>query len=510
MIVKTIKILHIEDNAIDADLVARELKKANMPFSQIIVNSKDAFSNALEMTMPDIVLSDHSLPSFNSLEAIKIIKSKGILVPFILITGNTSEEFAVSVIKAGADDYVLKDRIQRLPSAIKNAVERFELDVIRLTIKKEKEEGDKLAIEELKKLTERLQLATSSSGIGIWEWDIITNQAIWDKEMYTLYGIKPANNTFIFNNWLSCLHPDDQHKGAENIQLAISGEKEFNTEFRIVWGDGSIHYIKARGVVEWDDDKNPVRMLGANWDITNLKLLEAEKDKVTKAVEISEKRARSFAKQLNDVLEEERSHIAREIHDEFGQQLSGIKMSLSLLLKNSGSSPTVQVIVDHLISDVDNSIKSLRRIANELRPVLIDKFGLFAAIECLVKEFEKKTGISSRVYVDINQPNINKKVEINIFRICQEALTNIAKHAEASEVKISIENHHQRLLIKINDNGKGISHQTLHNPLSMGLLNMKERANLIGAELSVRSNARQGTFIKLEVNTNEGENTDRR
>jgi signal transduction histidine kinase len=506
---KTIRILHIEDSATDAELVARELKKANIPFSQIIVNTEDAFINALEMTMPDIVLSDHSLPSFNSLQAIKIIRNKGILVPFILITGNTSEEFAVSVIKAGADDYILKDRIQRLPSAIKNAVEKFESDITRLTIKKEKEDGDKLAIDELKKLTERLQLAASSSGIGIWEWDIVTNQAIWDEEMFKLYGIKPKGNTFIFNNWLSCLHPDDQHAGAENIQLAIKGEKEFDTEFRIVWSDGSIHYIKARGVVAWDENKNPIGMLGANWDITTLKLLVAEKEKITKAIEISEKGARSFAKQLNEVLEEERSHIAREIHDEFGQQLSGIKMSLTLLLKNSGSNPTVQVIVDHLISDVDNSIKSLRRIANELRPVLIDKFGLFAAIEWLVKEFEEKTGISSRVYVDINQPDMNKKDEINIFRICQEALTNIAKHAEASEVNISIESHHQRLLIKINDNGKGISHQTLHNPLSMGLLNMKERARLIGAELNVKSKAGLGTFIKLEISINEGENTDR-
>ncbi len=506
---KTIRILHIEDSTADAGFVARELRKANMSFNQIVVNTEDAFVNELELAMPDIVLSDHSLPAFNSLEALKIIQNKGLIVPFILITGNTSEEFAVSVIKAGADDYILKDRIQRLPSAIKNAVEKFESDMIRLAIKKEKEDGDKLAIDELKKLTERLKLATSSSGIGIWEWDLISRRFIWDEKMYQLYGIQPIDNTFIFNNWISCLHPDDQLECAENIQLAIRGDKEFDTEFRVIWGDGSIHYIKARGVIEWDDHKNPVRMLGANWDITNLKQLEVEKDKITKAIEISEKRARSFAKQLNEVLEEERSHIAREIHDEFGQQLAGIKMSLSLLLKNCGSGLSNEMIVNNLIADVDHSIKSLRRIANELRPVLIDKFGLFAAIEWLVKEFEQKTGISSRIYVDINQPNINKKDEINVFRICQEALTNIAKHAEASTVNISIENHHHRLLIKINDNGKGISHQTLHNPLSMGLLNMKERANLIGGELNIMSKAGRGTSIKLEIKVNEGENTDR-
>lgn len=231
-----------------------------------------------------------------------------------------------------------------------------------------------------------------------------------------------------------------------------------------------------------------------------------ERKRIISDLEISEKRARSFAKQLNDVLEEERSRIAREIHDEFGQQLSGLKMALSSLKRNPGVHSDVGPVLDTIVADVNMSIQSVRQIANELRPVLIDKLGLFAAIEWLVNEFEKKTGITSQIHVDIEQPVINKTLEINIFRICQEALTNITKHAEASMVNIRIENKNKLLCIRITDNGKGIAPSTLHNRLSMGLLNMKERANLIGAELNIDSSAGKGTIIELKVNINGNEN----
>ena len=242
-------------------------------------------------------------------------------------------------------------------------------------------------------------------------------------------------------------------------------------------------------------------------ELTSLSLYKSivystERKRIISDLEASEKRARSFAKQLSDALEEDRTRIAREIHDEFGQQLSGLKMSLSSLKRNEGVHSDVVPIIDAIVADVNTSIQSLRQIANELRPVLIDKLGLFAAIEWLVSDFEKKTGISSRLHVDIDQPSMNKMLEINIFRICQEALTNITKHAEATMVNIRIENKfNETLLIRIADNGKGIQSSALHNPLSMGLLNMRERANLIGEELNISSSSK-GTIVELIVNIN--------
>src|SRR4051794_3863646 len=112
-----LKILHLEDLPHDAELVERELKKGELAFEKIVVSTKKEFTDALEGFIPDIILSDHSLPAFNSQQALKIVKEKGLKIPFILITANISEEFAVNIMKDGAWDYILKDRLQRLPNA---------------------------------------------------------------------------------------------------------------------------------------------------------------------------------------------------------------------------------------------------------------------------------------------------------------------------------------------------------------------------------------------------------
>ena len=231
-------------------------------------------------------------------------------------------------------------------------------------------------------------------------------------------------------------------------------------------------------------------------------LYSLERRKIVASLEESERRVRSFARQLSEVVEEERARIAREIHDEFGQQLSGIKMSLSALKRNGGKQADIVPIIEVIVDEVNESIQSLRKISNELRPALLDKLGLFSAIEWLVSEFKRKTGIEGYFNALTFQPQINKDTEINIFRICQEALTNIGKHAEATLVSIGVAAENDDLKIKIADNGKGISVGMLRDPLSSGLLNMRERANLIGADIEITSGPDGGTTITLFVNSN--------
>jgi signal transduction histidine kinase len=232
-----------------------------------------------------------------------------------------------------------------------------------------------------------------------------------------------------------------------------------------------------------------------------------EHKKNISALETSEKRVRNFANQLNNALEEDRARIAREIHDEFGQQLSGLKMSLVALKKSGMKGIDQETFINALIADVNISISSVRQIANELRPILIDRLGLYAAIEWLFDEFEKKTTIKCQIYGETVLPAFTKEVEINVFRICQETLTNIAKHGKATIVKIQIESLTNELIIRIIDNGDGINWDKIHNSMSMGILNMKERAKLIGAELNILSSLSKGTIIELNVAINGKENT---
>ena len=225
--------------------------------------------------------------------------------------------------------------------------------------------------------------------------------------------------------------------------------------------------------------------------ILNIELKKA-KEKLTK----SEAQIRNFAHHLNHVQEEEKAHLAREIHDEFGQRLAGIKMSLSLLkIENHPTVSETEKKINNLKEEIDTLIQSLRKIATALRPSILDTLGLIPSIEWYAKEFETHSNIKCQMEIIGNKQKFEKNISICFFRICQEALTNISKHAEAKKVKISVAHNNNALSLEISDNGKGISSEKLENPFSMGLLGMKERAKIIGADLVVTSKINCGSLL---------------
>ena len=216
-------------------------------------------------------------------------------------------------------------------------------------------------------------------------------------------------------------------------------------------------------------------------------------------LEKSESEIRQFAKQLNKVLEDERSRIAHEIHDELGQQLSGIKMSLSSFKKLVLGNKLLEGMVGTMVEDIDRTVQSLRTIATELRLGILDTLGLIASLEWLAKEFENKTKIECHLDIDVNDLFYEHMLSTCFFRICQEALTNITKHASATEVAIEVRQDKNGLELKITDNGIGIDDEKLENPFSIGLLGMRQRAKLVGATLAITSQPGSGTCILLKA-----------
>jgi PAS domain S-box-containing protein len=214
-----------------------------------------------------------------------------------------------------------------------------------------------------------------------------------------------------------------------------------------------------------------------------------------------ENQIRRFARQLNHMLEDERSRIAREIHDEFGQQLMGLKMSLSYLEKLEDLPGDAGGVVRELLNGVESTFQSLRNFATELRPGILDTLGLIPSIEWLVRGFEKKSGITCVIDLEVRQQIFDWDLSIAYFRICQEALTNILKHAEASEVTISVRQDGEILSMEIADNGTGMLTEKVETPFSLGLLGMQERARLIGGALTINSRPGKGTSIHLEAKT---------
>jgi signal transduction histidine kinase len=209
---------------------------------------------------------------------------------------------------------------------------------------------------------------------------------------------------------------------------------------------------------------------------------------------------------LQSVREEERSHIAREIHDELGQQLTAMRFDLISLrnrqmqasAKGETAAPLTTRFAD-LIGMIDAMIADVRRIATELRPAILDTFGLNAAIEWLAEDFQKRTKISC-VYegtYDLagDGREIARELSTTAFRICQESLTNIARHAQATEAHIHLRAEGEWLSLEVSDNGVGISQETLMNTRSLGVVGMLERARIAGGELFIGNGPVSGTVI---------------
>lgn len=290
---KTINILHIEDDEDDSMLIAMELGKANMLFNHFIVSTKQEFLRELELVEPDIILSDHSLPAFNSLEALKVVRQRSKRIPFILVTGNTSEQLAINLLKEGADDYIFKDNMHRLPFAVLNAVRTAEAEPDNQPMPKEQLQVKSPAATEMGTFNQRLQLATGLAGIGIWEWDIVNDYFYVDEGMCRLYKADQFGSTY--QDWLSRLHPEDRQATDQAIQRAIATKTQCNAEFRIIITDTHIRYIKAVATIDQDQAGKAIRMTGINLDITkqkkdeqHFKLLESVITHTSDAVMITE------------------------------------------------------------------------------------------------------------------------------------------------------------------------------------------------------------------------------
>jgi signal transduction histidine kinase len=214
-----------------------------------------------------------------------------------------------------------------------------------------------------------------------------------------------------------------------------------------------------------------------------------------------EQQLRHLSARLQSVREEERKGIAREIHDELGQQLTGIKMDLSWLYKkiNYEQPDELQEKVKILIALTDTTIKTVRKIATELRPGLLDDLGLIAAIEWQCSEFEKRTGIRCVFSTRLDDADFGTTISTEVFRIVQETLTNVLRHANATHVEIKMTLLEDDLHVEITDNGQGISLEEIRNTKSLGLLGMGERAKILNGTFSITGAPGNGTTVRLHI-----------
>ncbi|TAH39912.1 MAG: PAS domain S-box protein [Bacteroidetes bacterium] len=208
---------------------------------------------------------------------------------------------------------------------------------------------------------------------------------------------------------------------------------------------------------------------------------------------------RQLTTHLQNIREEERLALSRELHDEIGQQLLAIKIDVSRLSGYIGDNEKAQKLIKDIKELIDSSVSSVRRINSELRPSLLDDIGLFATLEHQVKEFERRTNINFDFHITMDEPNLDSKISIGIFRIFQESLINVVKHAGANNVSAQLNQKNGNMELIISDNGKGFEISDGFTNKTFGLLGMKERASMMNGKLDVKSIPGKGTTLRLTV-----------
>ncbi|HUO77060.1 MAG TPA: PAS domain S-box protein [Thermodesulfovibrionales bacterium] len=346
--------------------------------------------------------------------------------------------------------------------------------------------------EALQRSEKSLSEAQRIAGLGNWEWDLLTNELRWSDETYRIFGLTPQQTATTYVAFLNYVHPDDREFVKKSVNEAIYDRQPYNIEHRIVLPNGLLRVIHEQGEVRFDDRDEPINIVGTVQDITERKRAEEE-------LTYSREQLRNLSMHLQSVREEERTTIAREIHDELGQVLTALKMDLSWLDKKHRGDKSLAERTKSMLSLVDSTIQTVKRISSELRPGVLDHLGLAAAIEWQAKEFEKHTGIACDVSVDPDDIVLDRHHSTTIFRIFQEALTNVARHAHATKVRISLHEKAEGIALHVEDDGRGIKKKQLNSPQSFGLIGIRERVHFLNGEIKIKGIRNKGTSLTIHI-----------
>jgi PAS domain S-box-containing protein len=279
-----------------------------------------------------------------------------------------------------------------------------------------------------------------------------------------------------------------------NVKKVFQTGKPLNVESKIAFGTREI-WVNT-WLVPFQKENNLVQsILGISRDITERKKAEEE-------LQNSQKKLRALSARLQSVREEERAKIALEIHDDLGQALTGLKLDSAWVMKNL--LPDQTALKDKLQAmgkRIDHTVRSVRRLSTELRPRILDDFGLVAALEWQAQEFENRTGIRCRFRSSLQRPDLHPDRSVAVFRIFQETLTNVVRHSGATKVEAALRKEGKWLRLTVRDNGRGISEEEISRTKSLGLVGMRERAILLGGELTIQGKPGKGTTLILKIPT---------
>jgi PAS domain S-box-containing protein len=338
-----------------------------------------------------------------------------------------------------------------------------------------------------------LNHAQAIAKLGSWESHLTSGEEHWSDEVYRILGYAPRAFPPSQTRLLERIHEEDRERVRQRLEKAVDGESGFDTEFRVVRPDGQHRFVRCRGEIARDHRGQGETVIGTLLDFTERKQTEI-------SLEQSRQTLRELAQHLQSVREEERSNISRQIHDELGQSLAAMKIDIVRLRSRLGAeSPQVNALLESLLGSVGATIATVQRVMEELRPSILDDLGLVPATEWQIEQFQRRTGILCSMNASDGELDLSKEANTALFRILQETLTNVARHANARQVRIELYREGPRLVLEVTDDGVGISSLDLDNNRSLGILGMRERAQVFGGQVDIERGENGGTRVRVSL-----------
>jgi PAS domain S-box-containing protein len=317
-------------------------------------------------------------------------------------------------------------------------------------------------------------LAQQAARIGAFEWNAATEVDTWTPELEAMYGLPPGGFARTLRAWEELIHPDDRANAVALIKQALESGLPTEGEWRVIWPDGSVHWLFGRWQAFKDEAGKPKTMTGVNIDVTERKRLERE---------------------IIEASDSEMRRIGHDLHDGAGQRLTALGLfCASLQQELQTDAPKFSEPFKKIGNELHETIRQIRMLSHGLAPISFEENGLAEALRRLANDTSTVAKVNCEFTESAARTVCEPKTAAQLYRIGQEAVTNALKHGQASKIQIALESSQKGTELRVSDNGKGFS-KTVSNGYGLGLHAMKYRADLIGAELQIDSQIAQGTRI---------------
>jgi two-component system sensor histidine kinase UhpB len=486
---RALRILILEDLSTDAELMAYELRQGGIKFTLRRAEDKAGFIQALEDYRPDLILSDFHLPDFDGLSALALAREKCPETPFIFVSGAMGEEVAIDSLKQGATDYVLKDHLARLGSAVDRALREAASRRERLR-----------AEEALRESEQRYRLLVKSLPAVVYRGYFDCAVDFIDEKVEGITGYPRKEFESRRLRWSDLVVAEDLENFKEAFLEGLQDSKSFLREYRIKRRDGKSVWIQDRGQIICAPDGRVEYVSGVFFDITSSKQSE-------EALRESEKRLRFLTTQLLTAQERERKRISMELHDELGQSLTVLKLQIRAIQRSLWEGQeNLKADCAELLHYLDEVIENTRRLSRDLSPSILEDLGLEAALRYLIDGVGKHYKVNHSFETAGLNDLFPAEAQIIIYRIFQECFTNISKHAEAREVSLVIKESEGQVSLILEDDGKGFDvHEVWGRHAAgrgLGLAALDERVRMLGGTLEIQSRPGAGTRITCNIPVN--------